>query len=255
MRVSVVAYWLRQRYNIYVQWIGKWQHSCGLMFLLIGAFVGAYGRLAVAQETPAVVAVLGLKNQGAPLQQSVVDSMSAYLTTELVSTGAGRYTAVPRDEVKQALSQKKRESYEDCYAESCQIEIGQEVAANKVLSGRILKIGAQCFVTLNLFDLRKAAQEKGATGEGACSEDGVRRSMDAALAELISGRQTTEASSSSDAPAFTAPDFTEAGAELREILERRPTAAEEGWSLRTYLVIAVGVAVIILVIVIAASVL
>ncbi len=133
-----------------------------------------------------MVAVFGLQNKGTPLAEPVVERMSDYLSTQLVKSG--RYKAVPSDELKRALSLQKVESFKECYDESCQIEVGKELAASKVLSGTLLKIGRKCIVTLTMFDLREAAKEAAGSGEGECTEDGVLASVDGALQGFVGGK-------------------------------------------------------------------
>ena len=199
--------------------------NCWQRYGLAAALLGVMAAPATAEAPRPVVAVLGLQNEGAPLKKPFVNRMSAYISVQLVSSG--RYAAVPNDAVKRALSEKKAESYRECYAESCQIEIGQEVAASKVLSGKILKAGERCIVTLSLFDLRKAAQERAATGRGACSEGGVLASIDAAFRGLVGGSRTRTAPSSLNVPAIEAPDYGDPDAELREQDERIRAAADK----------------------------
>ncbi|MEM7676470.1 MAG: hypothetical protein AAF449_10750, partial [Myxococcota bacterium] len=83
-----------------------------------------------ADRTQPVIAVFTLKGEGTAFKPVELDSVSEYLSTQLAASG--RFQVVPRDEVKKALVGQKKASYESCYDESCQIEVGKELAAEKV---------------------------------------------------------------------------------------------------------------------------
>jgi hypothetical protein len=129
-----------------------------------------------------VVAVFDIEDKGAGLSDAVRSRLSEYLAMQLASTGA--FQVVPRDQLKERLATKKRESYRDCYARSCQIEIGRELAAQKSLSTMVVKLGSRCVVTAVLFDLLKAASEGGASAKGGCSEDGIVTSLERMVRQL-----------------------------------------------------------------------
>jgi hypothetical protein len=84
------------------------------------------------------------------------------------------------------LIEERKASYDECYDEACQIELGRDLAAQKTLATEVMKLGSQCKVTLSVFDLGRAASERGATASGGCEEDDVVRSLEVALAKVIS---------------------------------------------------------------------
>jgi formylglycine-generating enzyme required for sulfatase activity len=51
----------------------------------------------------------------------------------------------------------------------------------------VAKLGNECKVSLNVFDLAKAATESAATGAGPCTEAGIVRALDVAIAKLTGG--------------------------------------------------------------------
>ncbi len=178
-----------------------------------------------------VVAVFGLANSGVPLSGAVVERLTPYMANRLVALG--RYKAVPDADLKVALSQQTRESYKECYAEACQIEVGKELAASKVLSGELSKFGRQCIVTLTLIDLRESTKEAAGSGRGACSEEGVLGSLDKAMAELLGrARSASGASTATDQiperiPETVAPDYGDPDEEIRQAARRAARAAAE----------------------------
>ena len=135
-----------------------------------------------AEASQPVVAVFNLEGAGSGFKKAELDSVSEYVSTQLAASG--RYQVVPRSEVKKALLGQKKASYEACYDESCQIEVGKELAAEKVVVGSIRKFGKVCIVNLRLFDLQKSASAQAGTARGGCADDKVLLSVDGAVAAL-----------------------------------------------------------------------
>ncbi len=134
-----------------------------------------------------MVAVFALQRQDAASdngpKKGALEPLSGYMGARLVASG--RYLVVPTEELKRVLAAQKAASYKDCYAESCQIEVGKELAASKTLAGSVTRVGSRCIVTIRLYDLLSAAQEKAGIAKGGCEEDDVLDSLDNALARLL----------------------------------------------------------------------
>ena len=65
------------------------------------------------------------------------------------------------------MKEQKKETYKSCYDQSCQIEMGRELAAEKTLATWVLKVGETCQVTATLYDLKKGTTELAAIHEAA----------------------------------------------------------------------------------------
>lgn len=152
-----------------------------------------------AQSQKPIVAVFDIENKGAGLSATLLDRLSDYMAMQLASSG--RYQVVPRAQLKQRLVQQKRESYKKCFDQTCQIEVGKEMAAQKTISTVVMKLGERCTVTSIVYDLRRAASEGGASSEGACSENGIIGSIKAVVLKLAA----TGATVAKPAPATPAP--------------------------------------------------
>jgi formylglycine-generating enzyme len=139
------------------------------------------GGLARAQDRP-IVAVFDLEVKGARIDKGMVDRLTDYLGSLMARKG---FKVVPRSQLKARLTEAKKGSYQACYDEGCQIEIGKELAASKSLASQVLKLGKQCKVTVNLFDLRTAASDGAGAGSGDCDEDGVVKSLEGAVDDLM----------------------------------------------------------------------
>ncbi|MBW2704566.1 MAG: SUMF1/EgtB/PvdO family nonheme iron enzyme [Deltaproteobacteria bacterium] len=129
------------------------------------------------------MAVFGVELEGVKLSKQFQNSLANYLATRL--TESGKYQVIPRDQLKKRLLGQKKKSFKECYDQSCQIEIGKELAAEKTLSARIAKLGKRCTVSLTLYDLKKSTTEAAASQHGKCGEDNVIDSIDKALNKLF----------------------------------------------------------------------
>jgi hypothetical protein len=84
---------------------------------------------------------------------------------------------VPREAIRRRLEQSKEKSYRACVDESCQIEIGKAVAAEKVISTKIIRQEASCVATATLYDLRTEATERAAVVQSSCAVSDLTRAM------------------------------------------------------------------------------
>jgi hypothetical protein len=148
---------------------------------VLAFYLSPDGSATLAQER-SIVAVFDLEVKGIELDGGTVDRLTDYLGSLLASKG---YQVVPRSQIKERLVAAKTDSYKDCYDQSCQIDIGKELAAQKSLASQVLKIGSNCKVAVNLFDLKRAASEGAGTASGACDEDGVVTSLERAVDVLF----------------------------------------------------------------------
>ena len=129
--------------------------------------------LASAAERP-IVAVFDMEDRGSGLDKQVLVNLTDYLASLLAEGG---YQVVPRDQIRERLKEQKTESYKKCYDQSCQIELGRELAAQKSLDISILKIGNKCQMTANLYDLKKATTELAANADAECNEESLLKAL------------------------------------------------------------------------------
>ncbi|MBW2731170.1 MAG: hypothetical protein JRH20_02190 [Deltaproteobacteria bacterium] len=133
------------------------------------------------------IAVFDLQLRRLRLSASVRGALSDYLAAQLAARGL---SIVPRSQLKKRLRRKRRASYRLCYDQSCQIEIGRELAAQKSVSSQVMRIGKRCVVTLTLYDLRTATSERAATAHGRCNESGIMNALTSAAVQLVPLKKT-----------------------------------------------------------------
>ena len=126
------------------------------------------GISAIAGQQGPIIAVFDIQDKGSGIDEQTKDNLVDLLSARLAKAG---YRVIPRDQVRKRLFEAKKESFKECYDQSCQIELGRELAAQKTLAIKILKIGATCQITAELYDLRQSTTDLATTAEAKCQDD------------------------------------------------------------------------------------
>jgi hypothetical protein len=132
-----------------------------------------------------IVAVFDVIDGSHKTRKETLAQLTEYLAARL--TQVTRYRVVPRDQLRSRLVQEKKGSFRKCYDESCQIELGKAVAAQKSLATKILRVGKRCAITSTMFDLKTETAEKSALAKTDCSVDGLMDTMDRIARQLSGG--------------------------------------------------------------------
>jgi hypothetical protein len=145
------------------------------------------------KREPVIVAVFRVQRTGANADDPVLDQLTEYLSARL--TEVCGFRVVPPELLRQRLVEEKTQGYRQCFDQSCQIEIGKAVAAQKSLSTRIVQVGDQCALTATLYDLKTETTERSATARMACSDNALMDGMDQIAKGLVdaSARETGSA--------------------------------------------------------------
>ena len=118
-----------------------------------------------------ILAIFDIEAKGIAIPPSTLDRLSDFIGVIVLEQGS--YRVVPRDQIRGRLHSKKKESYKRCYDHSCQIDIGRELAATKVLSTKIVRLGSQCTVSATIYDLKSATAESAVRRIGDCEESAL----------------------------------------------------------------------------------
>jgi hypothetical protein len=161
----------------------SWIVQAVILFLVGGVFPAARA------EEPPIVAVFDMEDRGSGLGRASLDNLTDYLAALLAEGG---HQVIPRSQIKERLKEQRKESYRQCFDQSCQVEMGRELAAQKSLSTQLMKIGSVCRVTASLYDLKKAATEKAATAGANCTENELLLAVEEVGRKLL-GKQVAEA--------------------------------------------------------------
>ncbi len=119
------------------------------------------------QDKKPVLAIFDVQDASRKLSQDTLVQLTTYLSTLLLQNG--KFSVVPRDQVRARLLNEKKGSYRQCLDESCQIELGKALSAESTLSTTLIKVGTKCVVTSTLFQLRTETASEGATVETGCA--------------------------------------------------------------------------------------
>ena len=132
-------------------------------FLVLGL-----GFASIAGQQGPIIAVFDIQDKGSGIDKQTRDNFVDVLSARLAKAG---YRVIPRDQVRKRLLDAKKETFKECYDQSCQIELGRELAAQKTLAIKILKIGVTCQITAELFDLRQSTTDLATTAEARCQDE------------------------------------------------------------------------------------
>lgn len=151
------------------------------LLLFLGTFSpGYFSAQALANDRP-IVAVFDMQGTSKKFRPGFLRDLSAYLAAKLAEGG---YQVIPQEQIRQRLRKQKSRSHKSCFDQSCQIRLGRELAAQKSLASRILRIGRSCKVTATMYDLSRSATELAATAGGACDEDSLLAALEKVAEKL-----------------------------------------------------------------------
>ncbi|MBM4372115.1 MAG: hypothetical protein FJ098_10705 [Deltaproteobacteria bacterium] len=133
-------------------------------------------------DEPAVLAVFPLEDKTGKLADAVEEKLTDYLGTRMGE--GGLYQVIPSADVRQRIAQAREETHKACYDTSCQVELGRQLAAGKTLAARVMTIGKVCAVSLQLYDLGRAATDKTASIPCRCDEESLFDALDRGVVRL-----------------------------------------------------------------------
>ncbi|MBW2735505.1 MAG: SEL1-like repeat protein [Deltaproteobacteria bacterium] len=155
-------------------------------------------------QARSIIAVFDMTSEGLRRIKPVeLKRLTDYLANQL--TAKGSFSVVPRDRLTQQLRAQKKTSFKKCFDQSCQIEIGRELAANKSLATKVIRFGKKCIVTATLYDLKTATTAGGANAKSKCTMDGLLKATEEIAAKLSGGAGSSgysNGSSPSGQPAY-----------------------------------------------------
>ncbi|HQL56295.1 MAG TPA: SUMF1/EgtB/PvdO family nonheme iron enzyme [Myxococcota bacterium] len=138
---------------------------------------------ATAQSSE-IIAVFEIERRGVPLKAATMSNLNDYMYGRLAFAG---FKLTPQSQVRERVVSLKRESHKDCFDQSCQIELGKAVSADKSLSSQLIKIGDVCSLQSQIYDLKTETTDVGAQAEGPCTVIGIKGCIDQVVAILKEG--------------------------------------------------------------------
>ncbi len=124
----------------------------------------------------AIILVFDIEDPDGVLRPEQKLALGEYLAVQLAREG--RYRVTPRDQLREKLRTQSVESYRECFEDTCQIELGRALAAQKIASTRLHKVEDRCILTTTIYDLTTEASERAASSNSDCTESALFRSIE-----------------------------------------------------------------------------
>ena len=123
-----------------------------MRILAVALVFGVLVPVVKAGDDRPIVVVFDVDGARAGLSKAFLRDLADYLSSKL--TESRRFAVVPREQLRRCLLVQKRKSHKPHCDESCRIELGRELAAEKTMSTRVMKLGRRCTVTLTVCGVR-----------------------------------------------------------------------------------------------------
>ncbi len=150
---------------------------------LILLSVLALGFTLSGEEKKYKVAVMEIEDKSGKLSASLLENAAEALRTEIGATN--QFILISKDrQRKEMIKGQKKESWKECYDQSCRIELGQALTADRILTGIVTYFGKQYTLTAELIDLAKEATIKTAKAEFDGSEEGLAEAIKSIAAQI-----------------------------------------------------------------------
>ncbi len=144
-----------------------------------------------AEEKKPKVAVMEMHDLSGKLTKTMLETATEVLRSELVASN--RFVVISKErQRKETVKEAKKESWKECYDQSCRIELGQALSADSILSTTITFFGGSYTITAELVDLAKEATVAGAKAQF----DGSEKELGRAITEItarLAGKETQPA--------------------------------------------------------------
>lgn len=132
------------------------------------------------------LAVMEIEDTTRLLSRKDSHAATDYIRSSLSQTQA--FIIIDKSRQQQALKQmviaQKVDSYKECYDATCQIPLGQAIAADTIFRTTISKIGDECILAIELIDLEKEASVAGLVERFNCTTKGLLSAIDSTVSRI-----------------------------------------------------------------------
>ncbi len=136
-----------------------------------------------AQERQTKLAVMEIDDQSGKLSKKLLETAAEALRTELVASN--KFIVISKDRQRKAMIKgEKKESWKECYDQSCRIQLGQALTADNIMTGIVTYFGKKYTLTVEIIDLAKEATVKGAKAEFDGTEEGLADAIKSIAAQV-----------------------------------------------------------------------
>lgn len=155
---------------------------CTAFAFFLLAVAGHNVARAQAKEKP-ILAVLDINDTSRKFSKQSIREAQTYIRNLVMASQAFRIVAGDRQEREQTKWMKK-ESYKDCYKQQCQIQLGQALSADTIITTRIdYSLGA-CTLSSRIIRLESEVVVSGGMAEFDCNPPGLKGAIKSVVAQL-----------------------------------------------------------------------
>lgn len=147
-------------------------------FVLVAGAIRPRPARAEDKRVP-VVAVFELED-ATNRPRRLIASLTDYLRVKLAETQKLKVVDKGDQEaqLKKIIRSEKKKSYKACVDQSCQIPLGKELAADKILRGKVTRFGKSYVIAVEMIDLATGASAGAASEKSAGSEEELMGSVE-----------------------------------------------------------------------------
>jgi len=161
-------------------------------------------------EAPVKIAIMGLKAPG--FNAATVENLYGILVAEIDSMP--QYKVVARDEIEALLGLEQQKSMLGCDDTSCLAEIAGALGVDKVIAGKVGKVGSTFVVNLTLIDHKTASVENRLVRTVRGKEDMLIEAVAQLGRELVGAEGVSSVMTSSSTQTDGEPNADQAGGEF-----------------------------------------
>ncbi|HSA33618.1 MAG TPA: hypothetical protein P5077_07825 [bacterium] len=136
------------------------------------------------QEKQLKVAVMEIEDKSGQLSKETIENAAEYIRSSLASTN--KYVLISKDRQQKVLvKEMKKESWKECYDQTCRIQLGQALTADTILVVLTTKFGGSFIISVEMIDLAKEATVRAAKADFDGTEDSMRKVIDVIVRQLV----------------------------------------------------------------------
>ncbi len=160
---------------------GRWT-----FIALTAALLWAETKDAFANGEGPIVAVFEIEDTSRR-KKRLIRSLTDYLRVKLAEQGTVRVVdkSEQNRQLKSLIKREKKKSYRTCVDASCQIPLGKELAADKILRSRLTRFGSNFVITTEIVDLATETSAGAASAKSDGSAEGLMAAVEEIAKELI----------------------------------------------------------------------
>ncbi len=129
-----------------------------------------------------VVAVMNVESKATSLDDQLLVNVGSQLRITIATKGI---RTIDRGAIDGQIKEMKGQSYEACYDDQCQIELGKALAASHILRTQVTRFGRVCVLNGELIDLRAEVTVGAASAKGNCTDEGFLTMIDRVAQDLV----------------------------------------------------------------------